>query len=535
MTTRRRPRLLGSLAALAIVAAACGGAGDDASSGGTDATDGTEGGGGGGTLRTAFFADMQVPDPDIFYEVEGNQVVMSTYEGLLRYDQEGTNEIEPLLAESYEVSPDGLTYTFTLKEGVTFVDGTTFEADDAVYSFERRLGVDNAPAYMLVDLASTAAPDPRTFVVTLERPVSAFLDYMASPYGPKMVSPELIRENEVDGDWAQDWVRENSAGTGPYAISEFTLGQRYVLDAVEGYWGGAPAISTIEISIVPDPSTQVLQLESGDLDIVHGHPITTVNSFRDREGFQVIENSAYQKTQIKVNDNRPPFDDQALRTAMRSAIDREALVEEIFGSSATVSTSMLPAGMLPEGLAGDDYEVDTAPLEAAVEALAADERSITLAYSNLGANDGRLSEAIADVLTDAGFDVTIEQITAAVVFDLRNTPDQAPDLLVETANPDAAHPDTWARIFYSTEGFLNYLIGGDPAADAAMDRGLYAVDEAEVDAAYGEAGDILFEGATFITVADPNATFIAREGLGGFGSVSSAPLSLNVSTATDGG
>lgn len=523
MTNRARAALLG---VVALVAAACGGAEDGGGGSGGSAE------GGGTSLRTAFFADMQVPDPDVFYEVEGNQVIMSTYEGLLRYGQDGSNEVEGLLAEEWEVSPDGLTYTFVLRDDVTFVDGTTFEASDMQFSFERRLGVDNAPAYMLADVASTEAPDDRTFVVHLNRPVSAFLHYLAAPYGPKAVSPELIRANEQDGDWAQDWVRTHSAGTGPYSISEFNPGERYVLEAFEGYWGGEPEISTIEIDIVPDASTQVLQLEGGDLDVVHGHPVSTVDDFEDREGFQVIEVPVLQKTQLKVNDNRAPFDDLPLRQALRSAIDRNTIIPEVFGDLATVSTSMYPAGVLPEGLASDDYEYDQEPLRDLVSQLPAGEREITLGYGPFNVNDARLAESIEAVLADAGFSVTVEGIQAAELFELRNTPDAAPDLLVETANPDAAHPDTWARIFYGTEGFLNYLIGGDPAADAEMDRGLYTADEATTEEAFGRAGDILFDGATFITLADVKGYFIATDSLEGFGSTSSAPLSLNFAGAS---
>ena len=118
-----------------------------------------QGSGGSKTLDMAFNADMQVPDPDIFYEVEGNEVVTSAYEGLVRYKPD-SNEIEGALAESWDVSPDGLVYTFHLRPDVKFQTGGVADADAWIKSFERRIGVDSAPAYMLADVASTADARP---------------------------------------------------------------------------------------------------------------------------------------------------------------------------------------------------------------------------------------------------------------------------------------------------------------------------------------------------------------------------------------
>jgi peptide/nickel transport system substrate-binding protein len=159
------------------------------------------------TLHMAFNADMQVPDPDIFYEVEGNEVVTSAYEGLVRY-KPNSAKFEGALATSWTVSPDGLTYTFKLRPNVKFQDGATEDSSTWIASFKRRtdLGSVSAPGYMLAQVATTAAPDPSTFVVTLKEPVSAFLDYLAAPYGPKAVDPAVVAAHDEGGDLAQNWL-----------------------------------------------------------------------------------------------------------------------------------------------------------------------------------------------------------------------------------------------------------------------------------------------------------------------------------------
>ncbi len=521
---RRRSRLATLVAAVALVAAACSGGSDSGEGGATAIAGDAE------TLNLAFFADMQVPDPDIFYEVEGNQVVTSTYEGLVRYSPENTTEIEPLLAESWEVSADGTTYTFKLRQGVTFVDGTPFDSAAAKFSFERRTKVGSAPSYMLADVESYETPDPSTFVVNLKQPVSPFMDYLAAPYGPKMVSPALIEANEVGDDAAQDWVKSNSAGTGPYQISEFSLGQRYVLTRVDSYWGDKPYFAEVVINIVPDASTQQLQLEGGDLDAIKDLPIDTVNSFRDKKGFTVTSFPVLRKQFLHINPNKAPFDNKAVRQALQSAIDREKLVPQVFGDTGKVSTSIFPQTVMPAGKGDDPLVFDNAvKLKAEVAKLPASAKAITFVHANNIVNDQRMAETLSQMLTEAGFTVTIQSRTVAEIFDMVNgDPKTLPDILIETANPDAAHPDTWIRIFMRTGGALNYLQASTPAADAEMDRGLNLVDPAAVTEAYGKAGDLIHQDATFITIADVTDTFITRSDLTGLAHQIPTALTLHL-------
>src|SRR5258708_6010447 len=153
-------------------------------------------------LRVASLADMGPPDPDTFYASEGLMVTNSVYEGLLQYANNSTT-IEGSLADLPTVSPDGLTYTFKLHAGVKFHDGTPFTSAAVASSFARRKAVNQGPAYMLAHVKSVDTSDPLTAVIHLDQPVSAFRDYLASPFGPKMVSPTAIRAHSVGTDQAQ--------------------------------------------------------------------------------------------------------------------------------------------------------------------------------------------------------------------------------------------------------------------------------------------------------------------------------------------
>src|SRR5262249_20656293 len=165
----------------------------------------------------------------------GLAITLSVYEGLVQYKPDST-EIEPLLAKSYTVSDDGLTYTFHLRPNVKFHDGSAFDAAAAKFDFERRLKVNGGPSYMVADVKSMDTPDPLTFVVHIKQPVTPFLDYLASPYGPKMMSPTAIKQHEVKNDSGQEWLKSHDAGSGPYQLTSVTPGQLYIMKSFADYW-----------------------------------------------------------------------------------------------------------------------------------------------------------------------------------------------------------------------------------------------------------------------------------------------------------
>jgi peptide/nickel transport system substrate-binding protein len=505
----RRSALAGLLA-LGLSASACGSSSSTSGSG-------TNAGGGAAkqsdTINLAFNADMQVPDPDIFYEIEGNVVTTSVYEGLVRY-KPGSTEIEPAVAASFTRSTDGLTYTFKLRTGVKFHDGTVVDSAAAKASFERRTSVNSAPAYMLSDVASYETPDATTFIVKLKHPVSPFLDYLAAPYGPKLVSPKVLTDH-AGKDFAQSWLKTHDAGTGPFTMTEFVPGDHYTLTRFDAYWGGKAQVAKILISIVPDISTQRLKLESGDLSmIIHGLSHDDIKSLESNSKFQVLRFPSLFKSILFVNENKGPFKDQALRVALDAAIDRKSIASQVYGEDGAVSTQTYPVGELPAGMAKDDPKLDPAKLASLVSGLS--NKKVDLAYSSDDARNQRVAELIQTQLQAAGFNATTRGIPIAQVFDLTNHKDQAPDLLLATVNPDAAHPDTWARIFYSTAGALNWLQCSVPAADTALDAGLAALDPAEVQSNYAKAGDLYVASGCFDTIADIKEVIVAKAGYTNF-------------------
>ena len=472
------------------------------------------------TLNLAFGADMQVPDPDIFYEIEGNAVVTSLYEGLVKYSNNST-KIIPALATSWTVSADGRTYTFKLRSGVTFHDGTPFNSAAAEFSFQRRKGVNSAPAYMVADVVSMSTPTPLTFVVHLDKPVSAFLDYLASPYGPKMVSPTLVKAHEVGGtpgDWAQKYLTTHDAGTGPYAIANFVPGSHYGLTGYKSYWGTKPYYTKVHIAIVPDVSTQQVELQDGQLSmILHGLPVNAVDSFKSNPNFEVESFPAELKTMLYVNPTLGVFKSAAVRVALRSAIDKKAIVASVYGNTlATVSTQAYPAGEFPAGMATDNPTYNPSKLQKALKT-ASGSKNVDLVYSSDDPTNQRVAELVQIELEADGLSVTTRGVPIGQVFNYATTAaSKVPNLLVWTVNPDDAHPDSWIRIFSNTTGALNEMHGSVPAADALMDAGLHATNPKTVQADYSKAGELVANSGEAISIADVQDTVVAAKGITGF-------------------
>jgi len=485
-------------------------------------------GGSGGTLRLAYLADMAQADPDVFYDIEGNTVILSVYEGLLKYKPDST-EVIPSLAESWEVSPDGLTYTFHLRTGVKFQDGTPFNAQAVKMSFQRRLDVGAAPSYMLEPVASMQTPDATTFVVRLKHPVAPFLHYMASSWGPKIISPKALADN-AGKDHAQTWAKEHASGTGPFQLTAFERGQRYELTRFDGYWGQKAHVDKVEIRIIPDIGTQRLQLQSGDLDaILHSFPVAELASVKSNPDLQVRDFSSFLNAIIYLNTNKQPLSDPALRTALAGAIDRDSLVKEVYGPYAKPSTSTYPSGLLDPALAPVAYP----PSETTAAAGAGKKLTFAFTADDSGIHR-RLAELVQQRLDAAGFSVTIKEVQLPQVYEYVNDLQAAPDMVLQTNTPDGAHPDMWARIEWYSKGGLNYLGYKSPQVDRLLDQALETTDKATSDRDYGQAGKILAQDTGIIFVADPRDVMVLRKNLTGVEHVPNYPWALNLAALQKG-
>jgi peptide/nickel transport system substrate-binding protein len=467
-------------------------------------------------VNLAFTADMGVPDPDIFYSVEGNVVMTSIYEGLVQYANDST-KIVPDLATSWTISPNGLTYTFQLRPHVLFHDGNgPMTSTDVEASFKRRaaLGATSPPGYMVADIASYSTPSPLVFVVHLKTPLAPFMDELAAPYGPKVEDAKGLAEH-AGSNLDQTYLATHDLGTGPYTITQFVPGEHYTLTSFPKWWGGVPQVKEIHISIIPDISTQILELESGQLQmIMHGLSVQDESSFENNSKFQIQRFPAELELLMELNEHSGIFTDKALRLAVDEAINRSQIVSDIYGNDATVATQIFPSGELTPSLGRDDPTYAPSHLAKLVSGLK--NKSVNIEYTVDDARNERVADIIQTELESAGLNATVHGIPLSVAYDLSAEPKQRPDMLITTTNPDDAAPDSWLHIYLHSVsplyGSLNYLDCETPAADAAEIAGMTQTSTSAYDADDGQAGDDITAAGCYLDIADIRDVVVADSG-----------------------
>lgn len=259
-------------------------------------------------------------------------VYANVFEGLTRFAKDGS--IQPALAESWEISDDGLTYTFHLHEDVTFHDGTEMTAEDVKFSLDRARADDstNAQKVLFEDIDTVEVIDPQTVEVTLSSRDGAFLSNMA--WGDAVIVAE---ESAADN-------ATNPVGTGPFQFEDWREGDSVILSRYPDYWGEPVALERATFKFISDPTAAFSAMMAGDLDAFPNFPAPeNLAQFEADPQFKVLEGSTEGEIIMATNNAREPFDDIRVRQAVAHAIDREGLIEgAYFGYGTPIGTHFAP-------------------------------------------------------------------------------------------------------------------------------------------------------------------------------------------------
>ncbi|MFJ3671412.1 ABC transporter substrate-binding protein [Streptomyces sp. NPDC090106] len=401
------------------------------------------------------------PDPDVNYDGPGLNIVQNTYEGLVKYqDGSETAKIVPSLASSWKVSKDGLTYTFTLRDGVTFHDGTPLTSAAVAAAVARRAAVDGGPAYMTAGVSKVTTPDEHTAVLTLKSRDSAFLDYLASPFGLKLISPTALKAH-AGKDHAQTWLTTHDAGTGPYELTAAKTGTSYELTAYEDYWGSEPGFTTVDLEISQNASAAQLELERGEIDAILGN--LNKSAFESYTGSKTVTTSTFPNmtTQmVYVNPRSKAFTTAAQRERLFSGIDTKGILSAAMGSLEEPTAQLFPQSMLDPSADDQGITYDDTALAGLARTAPAKGRTVRIGYPASSSDGKAVAEELASRMNSAGLKAEAVAYAAGSIYKLTDDLDAAPDLAVFGVFPDAGHPDSWARIIYTPKGGLD-LFGAE--------------------------------------------------------------------------
>jgi len=303
-------------------------------------------------------ADTRTLDPHRQYEITPPQIMRAVYETLVTLPDKGAtiDRVEPLLAESFEISDDALVYTFKLRSDVKFASGRSMTADDVVFSFKRLGNLQDNPSWLFNDhVASIEAVDPSTVKITLKEPNAAFLSMLVSP-NFAVVDAELVKaqggtdaENAKEADKATDWLDGNSAGTGPYVLKEWKRNEQVVIERNPNYWRGAAPFDRIIFREIPDDAARQQALERGDVDIAIGLDVDAINRLKGNPDLNVIVGNTLDMTYLAMTTNpemSKELADKRVRQAIMYAIDYEGILDGLLGGTALHIPTIIPLGLL---------------------------------------------------------------------------------------------------------------------------------------------------------------------------------------------
>ena len=256
----------------------------------------------------------------------------NVFEGLTRFGPDGS--VNPGLAKSWDISEDGLTYTFHLNEGVMFHDGSTMDAEDVKFSLDRARAEDSANAQKALfgSIASVDVVDPATVKVMLSEPNGSFLFNMA--WGDAViVAPESI-EN----------IKQQPIGTGAFKFTNWVQGDNITLEKNASYWGTPAKLDKVTFKFISDPTAAFAAVMAEDVDVFSGFPAPeNLPQFEADARFQVIVGNTEGETILSTNNKMPPFDNVKVRKAMAHAIDRQAIIDgAMFGLGTPIGTHFAP-------------------------------------------------------------------------------------------------------------------------------------------------------------------------------------------------
>ena len=461
--------------------------------------------------------DPRSLDPALSTDVPTGRAVAYVFDGLTTFTPEA--RVEPALAERWDVSADGMRYTFHLRQGVTFTDGTPVTARIVVASWQRALdpatkggraeplqpirGARDFAAGKSKTVAGLSAPDDSTVVVQLEEPLGIFPKLLAMPVAA-IVPPKMSSERPI--------------GTGPWKLVEWKHDDYLLFAKNPNYWGGAPKGDSLRARIISEPSTSVAEFESGNVDVLLV-PAGETQQWEEDESKRgmLMSVPALQLVYIGINTTRGPLKDARVRQAINLAIDRALILKRLMSGR-----GRLAAGVIPPSLGGADTTRNAYPFDAARAKQLLSEAGFANGIDVelwVGSNPvyGRIAETVQAYLNQAGIRTKIVQRESAASREAARNGQT--DMILKDWYAD--YPDA-ENFLYPLLHSANKGVGGNVSffQHAEFDRLVSTArrepDEAKRNVLYAQADSLAFHEAPMVFLYFYNELYAVQPWLKGF-------------------
>lgn len=475
-----------------------------------------------GVLIVGQIAEPKSLDPQAVTAANDFRILVNLYDGLVRF-KDGTLEVEPALAESWEISEDGKTYTFKLRPGVTFHDGTPVNAEAVKFTFERMLKEDHpfyntGPfplSFFFSAVASTEAVDEATVRFTLNEPYAPFLTNLATPTGA-IVSSAAVEQHGAE-------FGRNPVGAGAFKFAEWRSNEAVVVEANPDYWDGAPALQAVVFRPITDANTRTAEMLAGGLDLMVEVPPVSLGQFQT--GYKIVEAAGPHVWFLILNLKEGPFTDPKVRQAVNYAVNKQAIADNVLEGTATVAAGPVPAAFgwayNPEV---EPYPYDPEKAKALLaEAGVAEGTKLKFMVTEGGSgmlDPVAMATAIQADLAAVGLDAEIQTyewntFLGEVNPGLEGKGDMA-EMAWMTSDPDTLPFLTLRTEAMPDKGGFNSGYYSNPEVDKLLEQGRVATDQAERAAAYKQVQQIVHDDAPWLFVANWKQNAVTSEQVGNF-------------------
>ncbi|PYM88422.1 MAG: ABC transporter substrate-binding protein [Candidatus Rokuibacteriota bacterium] len=466
-------------------------------------------------------AEPVTMDPPQITDLNSARVTKRIFEGLVGQEL-GSYKLVPGLAQSWDISRDGLTYTFRLRPNVTFHDGTPFNAEAVKFVFERQLN-DKGPYYatgtypyvkgFLGNVAGVEVLDASTVQIKLKAPLTPFLQYLAHQ-SLFMFSPESLKK------WGKDVVK-HPVGTGPFKLETWEPGVKVVLARHDQYWGGAPKIRQAIYVPIVEAQARLVALKTGDIDLTMDVPPDSLDELRRDPNLVVAESNSSAVWYVTLNTRHPILKDRRVRQALNHAVNKEAIIRDILRGTAIVSRGPISP------VYGPYYEENTARYPHDLEkarALLKDagyaggfELGFLVPESGSGMQSPvEMATVIQANLAQIGVRAKIQTMEWGAY--LRKYLEQ-PDMAEMSWNPSIGDPDHMMYMLLSSDRFPPAFNSGyyqNDRVDDLLRRARTTLDEKARVPLYKEAQKLVVEDAPWIFVDHGKQVIVHRKRVQGF-------------------
>ncbi|WP_416409430.1 ABC transporter substrate-binding protein [Agrobacterium rosae] len=475
-------------------------------------------------------------DPAKVTDYTGYMAVVNMYDGLTTVSPSG--EVIPHLAKSWEISSDGLTYTFHLRDDVKFQDGTALKAADMVWSIQRLIGINKGPSNLIVGLVkpeNITAPDEKTVVIKLDRKFSPFLAIT-----PLMVAlnEKLVTANaKPDDKWGEAYVGEHSAGSGPYSLVSYNRSADMVIARNPDYFGGwtkGKPIDEVRFIQTSDDATVKALAEKGDLGLSsHGLGNDTYESIGKMPKYKLIQTRISGGFVIKLNTKTYPTDDIHVRRAIAYATDYKTIQEVIypgFDMQGPLSTAFKDAHN--DGIQPGVFDLEKAKEELAKSKYAGQKITLVNSYVASLAFEAEVALMLQANLEQIGITLDIKPEPWNRIVELSSKAETTPASTQVNISPTYPSPDAMFYNQYHSKASGTWMSMEwlqNPEIDALIDKARGTTDVNEQNATYKELQTKIADLQPDVWAVSPNRRYAANKCLQGYAFIPMQSWDLNFS------